>query len=117
MSDSFEDPVADVGGAADINIDNAQGLLIGNDNEQNNTFIYEQHIHQHQQPIVWPIRVGRMPPRPQHMQPRTVLQPVSEPGRSRVIYGLGGIGKSQLAAEVVRGLEQEQRLDLSVWVP
>ncbi|MEV4050743.1 tetratricopeptide repeat protein [Amycolatopsis sp. NPDC049688] len=72
-------------------------------------------------------RVGNLPPRADGFQARTELGTVAEAadtgatavltGRgSHVLSGLGGVGKTQLAAEHARTLWEREEINILVWV-
>lgn len=70
------------------------------------------------------LQVGNLPPRADSFQHRSVadiLHRTTGPGRTtvltQVVAGLGGVGKTQLAAEFARGLWAAGDLDLMLWVP
>ena len=70
-----------------------------------------------------PVMVGSMPPRADGFQDRALfdeLRAATEPGRTtvltQVVAGLGGVGKTQLAAEFARRLSAAGEVDLVVWV-
>lgn len=74
----------------------------------------------------WPLRIGVIPVEADCYQERGSLyqqlnvpvsgerQPTAPSGR--VLTGIGGAGKTQLAARYCRDLWQEQRVDLIVWI-
>jgi DNA-binding SARP family transcriptional activator/tetratricopeptide (TPR) repeat protein len=65
----------------------------------------------------WPLRVGVVPPPADGFQHRHVARTLSlGAGPAQVISGMGGVGKTQLAAHVARTLWQDHELDLLVWV-
>ena len=71
-----------------------------------------------------PVRVGVVPPEADCYQPRIVterLSAVTAGGATavlcQVLSGLGGVGKTQLAAALARRLWAAGELDLMVWVP
>ncbi|MEU4427755.1 ATP-binding protein, partial [Actinoplanes sp. NPDC024001] len=59
----------------------------------------------------WPCRVGLVPRLADCFQPRETGD------RSAVLTGLGGVGKTQLAAGIAEQLWAANRVDLLVWVP
>ncbi|MEY9859305.1 DNA-binding SARP family transcriptional activator [Catenulispora sp. GAS73] len=71
-----------------------------------------------------PLRIGKLPPRADNFQDRAtseVLHAAAGPGQTtvltQVVAGLGGVGKTQLAAEFARQLLAAGALDLMLWVP
>jgi DNA-binding SARP family transcriptional activator len=62
------------------------------------------------QPVSWPHRVGVVPPPADGFQDRRVAEAL--PASTQVISGLGGVGKTQLAAYVARTAQ----VDLLIWV-
>jgi hypothetical protein len=75
-------------------------------------------------PVTWPVRVGVVPPEADCYQPRIVtgaLSAITSGGGTavlcQVLSGLGGVGKTQLAATHARQLWEAGDLDLMVWVP
>jgi DNA-binding SARP family transcriptional activator len=70
----------------------------------------------HQRPQVsWPHRVGVVPPPANGFQNRDIALKLRVAGAA-VISGLGGVGKTQLAAQAARQLWSARELDLLVWV-
>jgi integrase len=74
-------------------------------------------------PVTWPVRVGVVPPQADCYQHRAVtegLSAVTTGGGTavlcQVMSGLGGVGKTQLAAARARQLWEAGELDLLVWV-
>ena len=79
--------------------------------------------HYYAQQVEWPCRVGVMPPRANCFQQRDLsitLTEVMGAGSttvlSQVLAGLGGVGKTQLAAEFARQRWADQQIDLLVWI-
>ncbi|MGW2975409.1 tetratricopeptide repeat protein [Streptomyces mirabilis] len=75
------------------------------------------------QPAAWPHLVGVIPPRAPAFQHRAVAeqlrQAVSGGGTAvlgQVLSGLGGVGKTQLAADYARTAWEHGELDVLVWV-
>ncbi|MGW4758690.1 tetratricopeptide repeat protein, partial [Streptomyces chartreusis] len=76
-----------------------------------------------QEPASWPHQVGVIPSRAQSFQHRAEadrLRAAVEGGGtavlSQVLTGMGGVGKTQLAADYARAAWQGGRLDVLVWV-
>jgi hypothetical protein len=74
-------------------------------------------------PMTWPVWVGVMPPEADCYQPRIVadrLAAITSSGGTavlcQVLSGLGGVGKTQVAAAHARQLWGAGELDLMVWV-
>lgn len=74
--------------------------------------------------VGWPYQVGALPPRADGFQQRAVARELERAAASpaastavRVLSGLGGVGKTQLAAELARTLWAGRHLDLLIWVP
>src|SRR5205823_937315 len=95
----------------------AAGFQVGAGNIQHNYFMTRPDV-------VWPHRVGVMPPEADCFQHRDLAMRVNDvlsAGESvvltQVLSGLGGVGKTQLAASIARRLWHEQAVDLLVWVP
>ncbi|MBB4966463.1 tetratricopeptide repeat protein [Saccharothrix violaceirubra] len=63
--------------------------------------------------VAWPVRVGAPPPAARHHRDRDV---VLEPGRDVVLTGLGGVGKTQVAARFAASVWTDSSVDLAVWV-
>ncbi|WP_405957270.1 NB-ARC domain-containing protein [Streptomyces phaeochromogenes] len=76
------------------------------------------------QPARWPHRVGTIPSRAQSYQHRNesdlLRRAMTTGGHTRglcyVLTGLGGVGKTQLAADMARSLLDAEELDVLVWV-
>lgn len=68
------------------------------------------------------VQVGRVPPAASWLQDRRRgfdLQAMAKPNPGmgvQILAGMGGVGKTQLAAQLVRHLVERRRLDLLVWV-
>ncbi|MFD3622554.1 tetratricopeptide repeat protein [Streptomyces sp. NPDC058676] len=76
-----------------------------------------------QEPAPWPHQVGVIPPRAHSFQHRAEadrLRAAVEGGGtavlSQVLTGMGGVGKTQLAADYARAAWEEAGLDVLVWV-
>ncbi|MGH3620729.1 MAG: hypothetical protein ACRDQ5_02940, partial [Sciscionella sp.] len=93
----------------------AQGSLFGDHGTQVNNFYAAVG------PVVWPVRVGAVPGLADCYQTRqeaAALDRAVGPGGTavltQVLSGLGGVGKSQLAAAYARSWAE--RVDVLVWV-
>ncbi|WBB95265.1 FxSxx-COOH system tetratricopeptide repeat protein [Solwaraspora sp. WMMA2080] len=69
------------------------------------------------------VRVGRVPQQAAWFQSRPAGAELSRAARAgrtavltQVLSGMGGVGKTQLAAEFARRLEQDREVDVLVWV-
>ncbi|WP_129843292.1 tetratricopeptide repeat protein [Streptomyces sp. RFCAC02] len=95
-----------------IDLRHAQGVLIGS-GVQHNTYVLPAHH------VEWPHRVGVVPPPAACFHDRGDLAdpPAGEPVTTYVLTGLGGVGKTQLAAHWARIAQARGDLDLLVWVP
>ncbi|MCI3276987.1 tetratricopeptide repeat protein [Streptomyces cylindrosporus] len=76
-----------------------------------------------QEPAPWPHQIGVIPSRAQSFQHRTEVDrlraPVEGGGTavlSQVLTGMGGVGKTQLAADYARAAWEDGSLDVLVWV-
>ena len=73
-------------------------------------------------PVVWPCRVGVVPPLADCRQDRPADHALAEAsGRGAVVVGqvlsgLGGVGKTQLAANFAHRLWDERAVELLVWI-
>ncbi|MGK5693456.1 NB-ARC domain-containing protein [Streptomyces sp. URMC 128] len=69
--------------------------------------------------VSWPHQVGVLPRRADGFQPRGEERQLAEAvvgGGMAVLSGVGGVGKTQLAAHYARRTMAEDKLDLLVWV-
>ncbi|MGH3901826.1 MAG: FxSxx-COOH system tetratricopeptide repeat protein [Pseudonocardiaceae bacterium] len=73
--------------------------------------------------VTWPLRIGSIPPRADGFQDRTVADVLDYKARqgqavvlTQVVSGLGGVGKTQLAAAFAKRLWSTGELDLLVWI-
>ncbi|MCW2144252.1 hypothetical protein BXY51_008858 [Actinoplanes cyaneus] len=96
----------------------SKGMQVGDGNTQTNTFNY----HGAPPAVSWPHQVGVVPPRAASYQSRTEaahLAAALKAGRTavltQILSGLGGIGKTQLAADLARQSLHDGRVDLLVW--
>ncbi|WP_308429843.1 tetratricopeptide repeat protein, partial [Streptomyces ruber] len=74
-------------------------------------------------PLTWPRRIGTPPSEAECFQPRDqtawLERTAAEGGREarcQVLAGLGGVGKTQLAAHHAYSLWQQGKLDLLIWI-
>jgi hypothetical protein len=94
----------------------AQGVQIGDGNVQNNYFYGGRRS------VMWPHRVGVVPMLADHHQWRPVDDELAAAAAGetvvvcQVVAGLGGVGKTQLAAALADTLWRERQVDLLVWV-
>jgi len=71
--------------------------------------------------VGWPHRIGVVPPLAASYMPRTqqavnLMGALAEPASTVVLSGMGGVGKTQLAAACSHQLWQTGQLDLLVWI-
>lgn len=98
----------------------ALGVQVGDGGFQTNLFVGAH------PPVSWPHRVGVVPAAADCFQSRAATLapstgtggPVDAGGAAgvRVLVGLGGMGKTQVAAQLARHAWQERAVDLLVWV-
>jgi hypothetical protein len=88
------------------------------------------HVHQYAARVTWPHQVGVIPPRAGSFQDRaeaarlrqtlagggTAVIESAEAAPGGVLTGMGGVGKSQLAADYARAALRGGELDLLVWI-
>ncbi|GAA2352366.1 hypothetical protein Cme02nite_26180 [Catellatospora methionotrophica] len=102
-----------------VDASSAQGQQIGESNTQHNHY-YGTSPH-----VTWPLRVGVVPPLADCLQDRQAEQEALSEGsgkttvlvQTRVLSGMGGVGKTQLAAGHAEMLWEQRLLDVLVWVP
>ncbi|MFD0204516.1 MULTISPECIES: tetratricopeptide repeat protein [Saccharothrix] len=93
--------------AATFDVHDNQGVQIGDGNTQ--------HLHlPPPAPVRWPVRVGVLPPIADRYQHREAEAQLAE--TSVVLSGLGGVGKSQLAARHAHAVWRDESVDLAVWI-
>ncbi|HZM77932.1 MAG TPA: NB-ARC domain-containing protein [Candidatus Limnocylindrales bacterium] len=102
-----------------VDASQAMGLVVGDDAQQYNTF----NIVTPAAPVVWPVWVGSAPPLADCFQARAegdrLADWTDDSGTvvlTQVLSGLGGVGKSQLAAQLVARRWHTRSVDLLVWV-
>jgi hypothetical protein len=64
--------------------------------------------------VSWPVRIGVIPPLADGHQPRAALAPLAADAPTLVLSGLGGVGKTQLAAKFARS--RAEQVDLLLWI-
>jgi hypothetical protein len=101
-----------------VDVGSAQGLQVGDGNTQYNTF----HLSA-RSPVSWPRRIGRIPALADCRQRRPAEEDLVSAlvdgrwgGSSQVISGMGGVGKTQMAAALARDVWERRLVDLLVWV-
>ncbi|MDG4763308.1 FxSxx-COOH system tetratricopeptide repeat protein [Solwaraspora sp. WMMD406] len=107
---------ADGDGRAGDQVDasHARGLQVGDGNTQHNHFYGRQ--------VSWPHRVGVVPVLADRRQHRPADEALAAAGSGgtvvvcQVLAGLGGVGKTQLAANLAEQLWRDRQVDLLVWV-
>ncbi|GIG67326.1 NB-ARC domain-containing protein [Phytomonospora endophytica] len=71
-------------------------------------------------PVAWPHRIGTPPSlaaaRLERGADRELAQSLAESGGTQILYGTGGVGKTQMAAYLAQQLWDNDELDLLVWV-
>jgi hypothetical protein len=91
----------------------AQGVQAGEHGTQINVYVTEA------AEVRWPVRVGVVPALADCYQGRVreSAELTGSTEATRVLSGLGGVGKSQLAAAHARRLSETGELDLVLWQP
>jgi hypothetical protein len=102
---------------SDVDASHARGVYIGEHGIQTNITVVPR------QEISWPVRCGTLPPLAACLQPRDEqLAALPAPGEAgtviltQILSGLGGVGKTQLAAGIAHHRWHHQQVDLLVWV-
>ncbi|SNQ50910.1 NB-ARC domain protein [Frankia canadensis] len=83
-----------------------------------------QHVHVHlpaaRPAVEWPVRVGNVPPVAGLFHPRAAVDQLARAavgaGTCQVLTGMGGVGKTQLAAHHADQVWKSGRVDALVWV-
>lgn len=96
-----------------VHVPHGRGVQVGDGNTQVNVFIAGTEV-------TWPVEVGLVPPRADCFQERSEIEALRDAVRSeetgmvtQVLVGLGGVGKSQLAAAFAH--DRRAEVDLLVW--
>jgi hypothetical protein len=103
-------------GAGHLDLSRAEGVIVGDHARMYATFALPP------SEVVWPVRVGPVVAVADGFQHRGAGSPLDPPPGAEtvvlteVLAGMGGVGKSQLAAELADRLWRGGRLDLLVWV-
>jgi hypothetical protein len=102
------------GAGSAIDARHAQGVQVGAGSVQHNYFGGRL-------PVAWPCRVGVVPPLADCRQDRPADQALAAAsgagvGVGQVLSGLGGVGKTQVAANLAHRLWVERSVDLLVWI-
>ncbi|MFI0939238.1 FxSxx-COOH system tetratricopeptide repeat protein [Streptomyces sp. NPDC021020] len=66
--------------------------------------------------VAWPHVVGVIPPRAGAFQDRAERARLREAAPCQVLSGMGGVGKTQLAADLAEEVLRQQGVDLLVWL-
>ncbi|MFE1399842.1 tetratricopeptide repeat protein [Nocardiopsis dassonvillei] len=101
-----------------------QGRTLTVHQPRHHTVIDTQIVHAPTAGPDWPVVVGVLPNEADHFQERDLTGRMDHAARGRpgavpglVLTGMGGAGKTQLAAHHARALLAKERVDLVVWVP
>ncbi|XLD91910.1 NB-ARC domain-containing protein [Polymorphospora sp. A560] len=98
-----------------VDASHVRGLQVGGGNTQHNHFYSRRQMS-------WPCRIGVVPALADRRQRRPADEALAAAGAGgtvagcEVLAGLGGVGKTQLAANVADQLWRDRRIDLLVWV-
>jgi tetratricopeptide (TPR) repeat protein len=101
--------------------DLAAGVVLGDLNVNYHAAVHQVRIERRE--VVWPVSVGRVPPAADCFQARPIgvdLATAATGGGTvvvcQVLSGLGGVGKTQLAAHYAHGRWDAKDVDLLVWI-
>jgi hypothetical protein len=109
----------DAGSLPGASVRDSIGAQVGSGNTQ--------HFYGVNAAVTWPVRVGTVPMVADHYQDRDVSVAVEDsldetgtvvlvPAATTIVAGMGGVGKTQIAAHHVRPLWQDNTVDVAVWV-
>ncbi|GAA1027227.1 hypothetical protein GCM10009557_07800 [Virgisporangium ochraceum] len=108
-------PVGDVSGSGSVGVGGSVYAPL-------TTNVVHAHVYPGREPV-WPVRVGVVPPPVHCRQDRPadhrLATAMAEPGAvlvGQVVSGLGGVGKTQVAATIANQLWSGGAVDLLVWV-
>ncbi|RKS09388.1 tetratricopeptide repeat protein [Nocardiopsis sp. Huas11] len=101
-----------------------QGRTLTVNQPTHHTVIDTQIVHAPAAEPEWPVVVGVLPNEADHFQHRELTDRLSHTAEDhstvvlgQVLSGMGGVGKTQLAAHHARSLLAKEAVDLVVWVP
>ncbi|GAB1513246.1 FxSxx-COOH system tetratricopeptide repeat protein [Actinophytocola sp. KF-1] len=100
-------------------VDQSMGVQVGSDNHL--------HVYRAEAGPRWPVRDGVLPLAADHYQHRDMSVTVEEslgeadtvmlvPAAATIVAGMGGVGKTQIAANYVRPLWHDSAIDVAVWI-
>ncbi|MFD0205401.1 MULTISPECIES: tetratricopeptide repeat protein [Saccharothrix] len=91
-----------------VRVEGGTGVQIGSGNQQTNHYYAATGVR-------WPVRVGTVPMVADCYQERAVGEGLADTATT-VITGMGGVGKTQVAARHVRASWTDPAVDLAVWI-